>query len=187
MKALFLDRDDTLIPDAGYMSHPGQVSLFADVREALHLLRPHFRFFLFSNQSGIGRGYMRLEDAKAVNRRMERLVGLPEPLFDAVCMPPEPPGTPSRYRKPAPAFILEALAAHSFCPASCWMLGDRLSDLQAGINAGIRAALLRTPDNADDTLADYLAQHAIPRFPDLLSFALFVLPHARNHPDPGAA
>ncbi len=173
--AIFLDRDDTLIPDPGYPDDPEAVTLFADTRAALALLREHYPLFLFSNQSGIGRGLYRVDDAIAVNRRMEALIDLPGTLFQAVCMPPERPDQPSRYRKPSPTFILETLARYGYPPDTCWMVGDRLTDLQAGINAGIRAALVRTPlSPAVPELSTYVALHRIPVFESLLAFARWV-------------
>ena len=142
MKALFLDRDGTLIVDKHYLSDPNGVELLPGVIEGLRrALDLGYKLFLFSNQSGIGRGYFTMDAALAVNRRMEELIGLTQPLFTAVCLAPEPEA-PIEYRKPSPRFILEMIATHGLDAAQCIMVGDRESDIEAGLNAKINVAAL---------------------------------------------
>lgn len=144
-KALFLDRDDTLIVDKVYLSDPAGVELLPGVPEALrHARELGYKLFLFTNQSGIGRGYYKIEDAHRVNSRMEELIGLPRPVFTEICIAPEAPDQPSLYRKPSPRFILETIAKYQLDPAHCIMVGDRESDIEAGLNAKIRCAALCT-------------------------------------------
>lgn len=143
MKALFLDRDGTLIVDKHYLSDPEGVELLPGVIDGLRrALDLGYKLFLFSNQSGIGRGYFTMEAALSVNRRMEELIGLTKPLFTGVCLAPETPESPIEYRKPSPRFILEMIAAHRLNPTHCIMVGDRESDIEAGLNAKINVAAL---------------------------------------------
>jgi len=165
--ALFLDRDGTLIRDAGFLCDPEGVELLAGVKEALRCAAATHRLYLFSNQSGIGRGYFTLAEALAVNARMEALLELPPPGFYGTCIAPEAPAEPSAYRKPSPRFILERIARDRLDPSQCWMIGDRLSDVQAGVNAGIRAALIRNPDYFSEETRLFCEAHAIPVFPSL--------------------
>lgn len=142
---LFLDRDGTLIPDRDYLADPARVELIPGVAEALRRARDRgHALFLFTNQSGIGRGYHTLADTHACNARMLELIGLGPGLFAGTCIAPEAPDQPSLYRKPSPRFILESIAAHGLDPGRCWMVGDRESDLAAGLAAGIRAAAVCT-------------------------------------------
>jgi D-glycero-D-manno-heptose 1,7-bisphosphate phosphatase len=141
MKALFLDRDGTLIVDKHYLADPLGVELLPGVVDGLRLaLDAGYKLFLFSNQSGIGRGYFTMEAALSVNRRMEELIGLGNPLFSGVCLAPETPEEPMVYRKPSPRFILEMIEAHRLDPAQSIMIGDRESDIAAGLNAKINVA-----------------------------------------------
>ncbi|HEU5078323.1 MAG TPA: HAD-IIIA family hydrolase [Opitutaceae bacterium] len=141
MKALFLDRDGTLIVDKHYLADPAGVELLPGVVEGLRRARDlGYKLFLFSNQSGIGRGYFTMDAALAVNRRMEELIGLGQPLFTGVCLAPESPDQPPEYRKPSPRFILEMIATHRLDPAQCTMVGDRETDIEAGLNAKIHVA-----------------------------------------------
>jgi D-glycero-D-manno-heptose 1,7-bisphosphate phosphatase len=144
-KALFLDRDDTLIVDKVYLSDPAGVEILPGVPEALAIARSKgYQLFLFTNQSGIGRGYYTIDDAHRVNDRMEELIGLPRPLFAEIGIAPEAPDQPSLYRKPSPRFILEMIEKHRLDPAHCHMVGDRESDIEAGINAKIHPVAVCT-------------------------------------------
>jgi D-glycero-D-manno-heptose 1,7-bisphosphate phosphatase len=170
-RALFLDRDGTLIVDRVYLSDPAGVELLPGAAAGLSRARSlGFMLFLFTNQSGIGRGLHTLEDTRRVNARMEELLGLPAPVFDATCIAPEGPGVPSLYRKPSPRFILEMIAAHALDPAGCWMVGDSAADLGAAAAAGIRAAAVRTGLVPPESLPE-VAAGTVPVYDDFGSFA----------------
>jgi len=144
-KALFLDRDGTLIIDKDYLSDPAGVELIPGAADALRRARElGYKLFLFTNQSGIGRGYFTLADALACNQRMIELLDLGPDVFTDICIAPESSDQPSVYRKPSPRFILESIAKHALDRAQCWMVGDRESDIEAGLNAGIHAAAVCT-------------------------------------------
>jgi len=170
-RALFLDRDGTLIVDKVYLADPAGVELIPGAAEGLRRARAlGFRLFLFTNQSGIGRGLHTIEDTRRVNARMEEMLGLPAPVFDGVCVAPEATGQPSLYRKPSPRFILETMAEHSLDPAGCWMVGDSAADLGAAIAAGIRAAVVRTGKVPPESLPE-VALGKASVFADFGSFA----------------
>lgn len=141
LRGVFLDRDGTLIEHKPYLCDPAEVTLLPGVREALaEALGRAVKLFLFTNQSGVGRGLFTLDDVHAVNRRMIDLLGLGASPFTAICIAPETPLEPSAYRKPSPRFIQEMLAAHAIDKESAWMVGDSPVDWEAGLNAGIRTA-----------------------------------------------
>ncbi|MCF3652076.1 D-glycero-alpha-D-manno-heptose-1,7-bisphosphate 7-phosphatase [Synoicihabitans lomoniglobus] len=140
-KAIFLDRDGTIITDVGYLSDPCKVELLPGASEALKALRINgFRLFLFTNQSGVGRGFFPLETVEICNQRMEKLLDLPDPVFDGVCIAPEAPNQPVVYRKPSPRYIIETVINQQLDKTQCWMVGDKRSDVEAGLLAGINAA-----------------------------------------------
>ena len=165
--ALFLDRDGTLIRDMGYLDRAAGVELLPGAREALRRAHRTHRLFLFSNQSGVSRGYFTWAQVDAVNRRLFRLLGDGGHLFDACCMAAEHPDAPAVYRKPSPRFILECIDQFALDPGACWMVGDRQSDLQAGLRAGVRAALVTNGGAPDPALAGFLRAHAVPSFASL--------------------
>ena len=174
--ALFLDRDGTIIRDMGYLSDPDGVELLDGAKEALQRVCASHHLYLFTNQSGIGRGYYTLEQAQAVNARMMELLALPEPGFTAVCIAPETPEQPIVYRKPSPAFILERIAADGLDPAQCWMIGDRLSDLEAGVNAGIAAVLIHNETLFNEQTRAFCDKHHIPVYPSLHAALAEIVP-----------
>jgi D-glycero-D-manno-heptose 1,7-bisphosphate phosphatase len=99
---------------------------------------------------------------------MLELLELPDDGFQGICIAPEHPDEPSPYRKPSPRYIVETIARDRLDPAACWMVGDRLSDLQSGVDAGIRAALVRQSEHAaaPEVLA-YVRDHGLPAYDSL--------------------
>ena len=171
-RAVFLDRDGTIIHDGHYLSDPDQVKLLPDARPALQLLRDAgFLLFLFTNQSGVGRGMFPLEAVHRCNQRMLELLNLGSELFTDICIAPERPDEPAVYRKPSPRFIVESIARHALDRDHAWMVGDKAIDVTAGRNAGIHAALIGRSN--DPALAD------APQFVSLLAFAQSVVSPAK--------
>lgn len=170
MKALFLDRDGTLILDKHYLADPAGVELIPGVAAALDQARnAGYALFLFTNQSGIARGLYTLDDVHRCNARMDELLGLRGPLWTDICIATEGPDEPMAYRKPSPRFIVESIARHRLTQSACWMVGDREGDIQAGIGAGIRAAAVCTGKH-DAAGWSALRLPTVPVFPSLVEF-----------------
>jgi len=169
-RALFLDRDGTIIFDRDYLADPAGVELVPGAAGALRRARAlGYLLFLFTNQSGIGRGLHTIEDTHRCNARMNELLDLGPAPFAGLCIAPEAPDQPSLYRKPSPRFILEMIAQHALDPAQCWMIGDRESDLDAGLAAGIRSAAVCTGKYDAAAWAPRL-RPGVPLFADLAAF-----------------
>lgn len=179
VQALFLDRDGTLIENRHYLREPEGVAILPGVREALARARDAgAKLFLFTNQSGVGRGYFTLADVEAVNRRMIDALGLGADLFTGICVAPERPDEPPVYRKPSPRYILEMLAEHAVPAEAAWMLGDTPSDWEAGLNAGIRtAAIIADPAHEPDR--DRRLDLGVAAYANLLEWTEAVLLTAR--------
>ena len=170
-KALFLDRDGTLIFDKHYLCDPAGVELVPGADEALRLaFELGFRLFLLTNQSGVGRGYHTMEDVHACNRRMLELLDLPEPGFTEICIAPESPEQPQVYRKPSPRFIHEMVEKYNLDPAQCYMVGDRLFDLKTGLNADIQSVAISAENNLSDEMQALVSKNQIPVFQHLKAF-----------------
>jgi len=173
-KALFLDRDGTLIVDKHYLADPDGVEIIPGVPDALRRARElGYQLFLFTNQAGIGRGLYTLDDVLRCNARMEELLGLPLPLFTDICIAPEHPDGPQNYRKPSPRFILESISRHGLDRQQSWMVGDREGDVDAGLNAQIRAAAVCTGKYDASTWAA-LGRPGVPVFPSFVEFVTFL-------------
>ena len=167
--AVFLDRDGTLIYDKHYLADPAGVELIPGVSEALRRsVELGYQLFLFTNQSGVARGLHSFDDVLLCNTRMEELLQLPLPLFTDICIATEGPEITNGYRKPSPRFILESISRHQLDREACWMVGDREGDIDAGLNAGIKAAAL-CPGKHDAAQWAALAR-PVPGFPSLVEF-----------------
>jgi histidinol-phosphate phosphatase family protein len=140
-KAVLLDRDGTLVVDVPYNGDPGRVVVMPGAREAVERLRgAGVATAVVSNQSGVARGYVRVEQVEAVNRRVEELLGPLGPWLYCVHGPWDGCGC----RKPAPGLIEAAAGALGVEPADCVVIGDVGSDVEAARAAGARAVLVPT-------------------------------------------
>ena len=145
IKAVFLDRDGTLIRHVHYLHEPEEVEILPGVRETLsHLLEQGVKLFLFTNQSGVARGLYTIDDVEAVNQRMVELIGLGESIFTDICIATEMPTDEPVYRKPSPRFILESLAAHRIVATDAVMIGDNPTDWEAGRRAGAQVVAIES-------------------------------------------
>ena len=140
-RAIFLDRDGTMIEEANYLSKPEQVKVFPGTRTGLkRLAAAGFKLFIVSNQSGVGRGYFTMADVEKVNEKLRAdLAGI---RFEKIYIAPEKPEDPSRGRKPSPQFLFDARDEFGVDLAQSYMIGDKLIDLECGWNAGVKASLL---------------------------------------------
>jgi D-glycero-D-manno-heptose 1,7-bisphosphate phosphatase len=149
-KAIFLDRDGTLMRDTGYCSNPGEVELLENVASLLPELRKAgFKLIIVTNQSGIGRGYFTEEDFWAVQRELERQLG--PRVIDATYFCADTPQNASDRRKPNPGMLLEAAGEWGIDLKQSYMVGDKPSDTEAGIRAGVKATILFGTDAASDS------------------------------------
>ncbi len=166
IRALVIDRDGTLIEHVPYLRDPAEVRLLPGVREALSsAIVAGVRLFLHSNQSGIGRGWFSIDDVHACNARMIELLGLGQAPFERICIAPEAPDMPSRYRKPSPEFALAIQREFSFQPNEIAYVGDRGSDLATAHAAGTRGVGVATGlDDLRAELADLGLEQNFPVF-----------------------
>ena len=142
-RAVFLDRDGTLIEEKEYLSDPANVVPFSGADSALlSLQNAGFALIIVSNQSGVGRGYFTLADVDRVNARMVELFSGSGVRFERVYIAPEAPSVPSRGRKPSPQFLFDARDEFGLDLSASYMIGDKLIDLECGWNAGVKKSLL---------------------------------------------
>jgi len=147
--AIFLDRDGVLVPDAGYAASPDQISLLPGVPAALRRLRRlGYRLVIVTNQSGLARGFFEPEALDRIHARLWEVLDNAAAGPDALYYCPHLAGGSVRpfarecdYRKPRPGMLLAASREMDLDLARCWMIGDKPSDIEAGISAGCRAAI----------------------------------------------
>ncbi len=170
-RGLFLDRDGTLIPDCDYLADPDRIEVTPGMGDALRrACNLGFAPFLFSNQSGVGRGYFTLETVHECNRRMLDLLGLPMNFVLDVCLATERPDEEQVYRKPSPRFILEMVKKHDLDVASSYMVGDKKLDLETATNAGVRGVLVKTGKPITEEVRAYANERDLRVFDDLIAF-----------------
>jgi D-glycero-D-manno-heptose 1,7-bisphosphate phosphatase len=160
-QAVFLDRDGTLMEEKHFLHRPEDVAIFPGAPAALKRLQSAgFKLFIVSNQSGVGRGYFTLADVEIVNQHLVQKFAREGVRFEKIYVAPEAPDTPSRGRKPSPQFLFDARDEFGMDLAKSYMVGDRLSDLECGCNAGVKKCILvRTGYGAESerTSAESLA------------------------------
>jgi histidinol-phosphate phosphatase family protein len=138
-QAVLLDRDGTLVVDVPYNGDPARVTPVEGAREALERLRAAgIATAVVSNQSGIARGLLTLEQVEAVNQRVEALLGPLGPRFTC----PHGPDAGCACRKPAPGLLLQAAEALGTKPERCALVGDIGADVEAALAAGARPVLV---------------------------------------------
>ena len=127
--------------DVGYCSRPAEVELLEGVSELLPKLKSAgFKLIIVTNQSGIGRGYFTEEDFWSVQRELQKQLGAG--VIDATYFCADTPQQESNRRKPNPGMLLEAATDLSIDLDQSYMVGDKPSDAEAGIRAGVRATIL---------------------------------------------
>lgn len=149
-RALFLDKDGTLVKDVPYNVDPARIQVYPEVPEVLaEIRRRGYKLLVVSNQAGIAQGYC---DRSAVDAARDALFVMLEQkgvhIDGFYYCPHHPRGHVPRYsvpcecRKPLPGLLLQAAAEHGVDTATSWMVGDILNDVEAGKRAGCRTALV---------------------------------------------
>ncbi|MDB6029008.1 MAG: D-glycero-D-mannoheptose,7-bisphosphate phosphatase [Verrucomicrobiales bacterium] len=142
-RAVFLDRDGTIIEDKDYLHRPEQVVIYPGVVDACkRLAEAGFKLVMVTNQSGVGRGYFTLADVDNVHAHLAAEFARAGLRFEKIYIAPEHPDAPSRGRKPSPQFLFDARDELGIDLAQSYMIGDKLIDLECGWNAGVKKSIL---------------------------------------------
>ena len=182
--AVFLDRDGTLIHDAGFLNRPSQVKLFPGTAPALKLLRKAgFYLFVVSNQSGVARGYFPESSVKAANRRVQALLKAKGAKIDRFFYCPHHPQGQVKSlafvcacRKPRPGMVREASKRFPIDIKNSFVVGDKMDDLLLARKARLKAGLLVGTGKGRKSRRE-LASRPIPRsvvVPDIWKAALWI-------------
>jgi D-glycero-D-manno-heptose 1,7-bisphosphate phosphatase len=142
-RAVFFDRDGTLMEEVNYCANPAQVKVYPGVPAALkRLQKAGYRTFVITNQSGIGRGLFTEDQYYAVEAEFLRQSGAGS--IDASYFCADVSGVPSARRKPEPGMVLEAAAEYGVDLSRSFFVGDKCSDIECGRRAGTRTILVLT-------------------------------------------
>jgi D,D-heptose 1,7-bisphosphate phosphatase len=149
-KAIFLDRDDTLIEDPGFINHPDQVKLLDGVAEALTELKAlGYKLIVASNQSGVARGIVSEKTLGQIHDRLRQLLTESGAHLDGIYYCPyHPDGVVPKYRKdsdlrkPNPGMLLAAADEMNIDLNQSWLIGNSDRDIEAGLKAGCQTILI---------------------------------------------
>ncbi len=160
-RAVFFDRDGTLMEDVHYCADPAKVRVYPGVRAALRKLKDAgFLTILVTNQSGIARGLITLEQYQAVHEEFLRQAGTG--LIDASYYCADAPDIPSTRRKPEPGMVLEAARDFAIDLPRSYFIGDKSADVECGRRAGTKTILVLTgygPEHRGRCHPDFIAQN----------------------------
>jgi D-glycero-D-manno-heptose 1,7-bisphosphate phosphatase len=166
--ALFLDRDGVLIENcSNYVRSWADVEILPGAIEALAAVREApWHIVLVTNQSAVGRGLISYNQVESINNQFLSTVSEAGGRIDATYICPHSPDAGCDCRKPRPGLLLRAAKERDIALAQSIMIGDALTDIQAGQAAGVRSAvLLRTGRGAE--------QERLPAVVDLPPFLVF--------------
>jgi len=152
-KAIFLDRDETLIEDPGYINHPDQVKLLDGVTEVLIELKAlGYMLIIVSNQSAVARGIVTEKVLGQIHDRLKQLLAEKGAYLDQIYYCPyHPDGTVAKYRKesdwrkPNPGMLLAAADEMDIDLDQSWLIGNSSRDIGAGLRAGCKTILISPP------------------------------------------
>jgi histidinol-phosphate phosphatase family protein len=180
-RAIFIDKDGTLIRDVAYNVNPEKIVLEPYAGVALQLLaQQDYSLIVISNQAGIAKGYFPESDMQGVIRKVQSLLADAGVTLDGFFYcPHHPEGEIAAYamecscRKPEPGMILNAAKLLDIDLSQSWMIGDILNDVEAGNRAGCRSLLI---NNGNETMWE-LNKLRLPAYAanDLLDAAHFII------------
>ena len=157
LKAVFLDKDGTLIPDIPYNVNGNKVTLSEGVVEGLQLLQSYgYLLVIVTNQSGLAHGYFTVEQLDIVRNAINNMCSKIGIYLDGFYYCPHHPNgivdgyrTECECRKPQPGLILKAAGDMDIDLSTSWMIGDILNDVEAGNRAGCKTILINNGNEKD--------------------------------------
>ncbi|MCM2280600.1 MAG: HAD family hydrolase [Bdellovibrionaceae bacterium] len=163
-KAVFLDRDGTVIIDKIYLNDPSQIDYLPGVFEALRQLQEAgFIFVIVTNQSGVARGIVQIENIEKIHEIISRDFAQHGVHFAGFYYAPYSVESNHPMRKPNPGMLEAGAKEHGIDLSQSWMIGDRMTDVEAGLRAGTKTVLLAGHE---------VPPEGTPRGPDFIAHGL---------------
>ncbi len=149
MPAVFLDRDGVIVEDVGYVTHPGQLRVLPGVPEAVSRLQQRYLIIVITNQAAVGLGLITEAGLLEVHEEMAGRLYSRGAFLDGICYCPHRPGAPlptydahCGCRKPQPGMLLSARDRWNVDMPESFMVGDRVTDVDAARAVGVRGILV---------------------------------------------
>ena len=141
-KAIFLDRDGTLVEEVNYLHRVEDLRFFDYTDKSVKLLKEKgFLVIITTNQSGIGREIYNENDMNSVHEAIQNQLS---EKIDAFYFCPHLPTAGCKCRKPNLGMIEQACEDFEIDLENSWMIGDKVLDVELGFNANIKTALVLT-------------------------------------------
>ncbi len=150
---VFVDRDGTLNDDPGYLTDPDGLILFPGVVEAVaQLKQAGSRVVVVSNQSGVGRKYMTVDELTVIHDKLEKLLEGGGGSLDGIFFCPHHPDEGCACRKPKPGLIQQAVDALGIQVLHSYVIGDKLCDLELAQAVGAVGVLVATNSQSQSAI-----------------------------------
>ena len=151
-KAIFLDRDGTIIIDKIYLNDPTQIEYLPGVFETLKELKDEgFEFVIVTNQSGVARGIVDIENLYRIHEIIAEDFAKHGIEFLQFYYAPYLVESNHPFRKPNPGMLEQGMKDFNLTSQGSWMIGDRMTDVEAGHRAGMKSILLTGVETPDDS------------------------------------
>lgn len=158
-KAVIFDRDGTLIVDKVYLNDPEQIKFLPETFEGLKILKDMgFVFFVATNQSGIPRGLVQIENLHEIHRRMNAELSEHGLKIEKFYYAPYMTDSNHPMRKPNPGMLLAAAEEYGIDLSQSWMLGDKDVDVLAGQAASCRTIVIKSDHTPTNVKPDFIAE-----------------------------
>lgn len=145
LKAVFLDRDGTIIKEKNYISNPKEVELLPNAIAGIKLLRAAgFKLFIVTNQSGVNRGWFSIENLHSIHNRLLELIKLEDTDVDKIYFCPHRPEDNCNCRKPKPDMVIRTQKEFNIDLTHSYIIGDRSEDIELGKALNLQSILVLT-------------------------------------------
>ena len=183
-RAVFLDRDGTLVPDKDCLRDASELELFPDSARAIQQFNHHgWRTVLLTNQAVIAKGWCSEQELQRIHNKLEMLLGREHAFLDRIYFCPHHPEkgfAGERHdlkidcdcRKPKIGMVLRAAKDLNLDLRRCWLIGDSTTDLQTAHNAGVKSILVRTGRAGQDGRYSVTADQVFDSLADAAAFVL---------------
>lgn len=142
--AIFWDRDGTLIEDRGHLSDLGDVVFYPGTINALHRLNDHFLFFIVTNQPGVAKGMIGIEDVERINAHVISQLTDAGIAISAVYVCPHGRADACECIKPKPYFLRKAAKHFQVSLPDSFVVGDHPHDVELAEQVGARGVYVCT-------------------------------------------
>jgi len=143
-KAVFLDRDGTIIEDLGYIKSVDAIKFFDSTFQALRSLQEDYLLFLITNQSGVGKGLLNMREVRIVNQEIVNTLKSESIAIKKIYVCPHTKEDNCKCHKPSPFFLLEASIEYDLDLSKSYLIGDHPGDVYCAENAGSTGIYLLT-------------------------------------------